>query len=152
MTQDAPRSPCRTHEKLLLKLASTYNRQVFNNQVPFNLLPIKFQYVHPSSILPHQCLTRHRLEALLLDLSLSRGDGRLRVRVDKAAALLAVLELSTLSGADTDGSGVDLGAAGGVAVGVGDAATSGELRVLAVANSVGARDVGGQGKGRGGDY
>lgn len=91
------------------------------------------------------------LKALLRDLSLSGGDGRIRVGVDEATALLAVLELGTLSRADADSGGIDLGAAGRVAVGVSDTATGGELLVLAVANSVCARDVRGQGKGRGGD-
>lgn len=91
------------------------------------------------------------LETLLRDLSLSSGDGRIGVGVDKAAALLAVLELGTLSRADTNVGGVDLGAAGRVAVVISDAAAGRELRVLAVANVLGTGVVGSQGEGRDGD-
>lgn len=123
----------------------------------------------------------NRLEALLGDLSLSSSDGGSWVGVDEAAALLAVLELSTLSGADTNVGGVDLGAAlvpnawsvavqkvivrslskcqkgvlrasySRVAVVVSDTSTGGELGVLAVTDILGTSVVGGQGEGGGDD-
>lgn len=94
---------------------------------------------------------RHRSEALLGDLVLRGGDGGGGVGVGEAAALLPVLELGALGRADADGGGVDLGAAGGPAVVVGDAAARGELGVLAVADVLGAGVVGGQGEGGDGD-
>lgn len=91
------------------------------------------------------------LETLLRDLSLGGGDGGVGVGVDEAAAQLSVLELGALGGADADAAGTDLGAAGRVAVVVGDAAARGELGVLAVADVLGAGVVGGEGEGGDGD-
>lgn len=71
------------------------------------------------------------LETLLLDLGLGVGNVLGRVGVVEAAAGLAVLELGTDAGADTGSlAGARGGAAGAaalLAVGVGDAATGGEL-------------------------
>lgn len=100
----------------------------------------------------HPQLLIDLLKTLLLDLSLSSGDGRSGIGVDKAAALLAVLELSTLSRADANVGRVDLGAAGRVAIVISDASTGGELGVLAVADVLGTSVVGSQGKGRDGDW
>lgn len=91
------------------------------------------------------------LESLLLDLSLSSSDGSSRVGVNKAAALLAVLELCALGGADANTAGVDLGAARAAAVRVGDAAACGELLGLAVADILGTGVVGSQSEDRDGD-
>ena len=99
--------------------------------------------MHPVSL---RCL-----EALLLDLLLGRGDGLGRGGVLEAAALLAVLVAGGGGGADAHARGVDLGAAGAAAVGVGDAAARRELSGLAVADVLGSGVVGGQGKGGDGD-
>lgn len=76
---------------------------------------IEFSLIYDSmTCLDPFSLSRHpsrRLETLLLDLSLSSSDGRVSIGVNKAAALLAILELSTLGRADADTGGVDLGAA-----------------------------------------
>lgn len=66
--------------------------------------------VHIPYPIPRLKILDDLLKALLLDLRLSSGNSRSGVRVDKAAALLAVLELSTLSRADANGGRVDLGA------------------------------------------
>lgn len=93
-----------------------------------------------------------RLETLLRNLSLGSSDGSSRVRVDKAAALLAVLQSSRLGGADADVGGVDLGAARRRAVGVSDATAGDELRAVTGSDVLGAGVVGGQSQGGGGDY
>ena len=92
------------------------------------------------------------LEALDLDLALGGGDGGRAVGVDEAAALLVVLEGGGDGRADALGLAV-VGAAGRLAaVVVGDAAAGDELAVLAVADVLGASDVGlDQGEGRDGD-
>lgn len=95
--------------------------------------------------------TTRCLETLLRDLGLRGGDGGVGVGVDEAAAQLPVLELGALGGADADTAGTDLGAAGRVAVVVGDAAACGELGVLAVPDVLGAGVVGGEGEGGDGD-
>lgn len=93
--------------------------------------------------------SRTRLETLLLYLGLGRSDGSSSVRVIKATALLAVLELRALGGADTHTAGVDLGAACTAAVCVRDTAASGELLGLAVSDVLCTSVVGSQGKGGG---
>lgn len=92
------------------------------------------------------------LETLLLDLSLSSGNSRVGVGVREATALLAVLGGGALGTADAHAARVDLGAALGVAVGVGDAPARGELGVLAVADVPGTGVVGGQGQSGDGDW
>lgn len=71
-------------------------------------------------------------KALLLHLSLSRGDGSSSVRVVKPTALLAVLELGALGGADTHTAGVDLSAACTATVRVGNTPAGGELLAYSV--------------------
>jgi len=107
---------------------------------------------HPSSSFPPTPRTPG-LEALDLDLALGGGDGGLGVRVGEAAAELVVLEGGGDGRADTLALAV-VGTAGLLAaVVVGDAAARDELLVLAVADVLGAGDVGlDEGEGRDGDW
>jgi hypothetical protein len=89
------------------------------------------------------------LEPLLLNLRLRRRNGLGRVRIDKAAARLAVLVRSRLGRADAHVGGTNVRAAGRLAVGVADAAASSELLACCVANIARTGVVGGQGKGGG---
>lgn len=95
--------------------------------------------------------SRACLKALFLYLSLSRSDGGSRVRVIKTTALLAVLELSALGGADANSAGVDLGAACTATVRIGDTSAGGELLALAVPDVLCTGIVGSQGKSGDGD-
>lgn len=99
----------------------------------------------------HALVKETPLEALLLDLGLGIGDRSVGVGVDEAAAELAVLGGGSLGGADSEPGGGDLGAAGGLAVGVVDAAAGDELGAVAGTDTLGAGVVGGQGEGRDGD-
>lgn len=100
----------------------------------------------------HAIVTDTPLEALLLDLGLGSSDRSVGVGVDKAAAELAVLGRGGLGGADAEPRGGDLGAAGGLAVGVVDAAAGGELGAVTSTDALGAGVVGSQGEGRDGDW
>ena len=82
-----------------------------------------------------------RLETLLRDLSLGRGDGLGGVGVDEATALLAILELGPDARADAGALAV-VGAATLLAVGVVDAASGRELASVAVADVACSRGVG----------
>lgn len=99
----------------------------------------------------HALITDNPLETLLLDLGLGSSDRRVGVGVDEAAAELAILGGGGLGGADSEPGGGDLGAAGGLAIGVVDAAAGGELGAVAGTDTLGAGVVGGQGEGRDGD-
>lgn len=102
---------------------------------------------------PQACThNKHPLETLLLDLGLGSSDSSVGVGVDEAAAELAVLGGGGLGGADAEPGGGDLGAAGGLAVGVVDAAAGGELGAVTGSDALGAGVVGGQGEGRDGDW
>lgn len=92
------------------------------------------------------------LEALLLDLFLSGGDGCIGGGVDETTALLAILQRGRLGGADALSGVLDLGAACGGAVRVGDTAAGDELRAVAGADVARASIVGGQSHGGGGDW
>ncbi len=81
------------------------------------------------------------LETLLRNLRLGLRNRRLGVGVDKVAAVLAVLELGGLGGADANVARV--GAAPRGAVGVVDAPARDELGAVARADVLGARVVGG---------
>ena len=96
---------------------------------------------------PRTCLD---LEPLLLDLRLGGSNRLRRVGIDKVAAVLAVLELGGLGGADADAARV--GAAPGTAVGVVHAPARDELTAVARADVLGARVVGRDGHGGEGDW
>lgn len=66
-------------------------------------------------------------KSLFLHLLLSCGDGGVGVGINKAAALLAVLQRGCLGAADARGCVFNFGTAGRVAIGVGDAPASDEL-------------------------
>jgi hypothetical protein len=89
------------------------------------------------------------LETLLLNLSLSSRNGSIRIRVLESTSILAGLERGRFSTADADA--VQIGAAGGAAVCVGDTSASDELGAVARADIGGAGNVGlelGEGEGR----
>lgn len=90
-------------------------------------------------------------ESLLLGLSLGSGDGNIGSRVNEATTLLAVLLGGGDSGADTDGGGIDLGAARSLAVSVVDASAGDELGAVAGSDVLGSSVVGSEGRGGGGD-
>lgn len=69
----------------------------------------------------------------------------------EATAQFAILGGGSLCGADSEARLGDLGAAGGLAVGVVDAATGSELGAVSGADALGTGVVGGQGKSGDGD-
>jgi hypothetical protein len=89
------------------------------------------------------------LESLLLNLGLCGSDSRLGIRVIETASILASLESSSLTRADTDA--IQISAASRVAVSVAYATASDELRTIAKADVGGSGVVDfelGEGKGR----
>lgn len=112
-----------------------------------------FPSMSSSPIIIQACThNRHPLETLLLDLGLGSRDSSVGVGVDEAAAELAVLGGGGLGGADAEPGSGDLGAAGGLAVGVVDAAAGGELGAVTGSDALGAGVVGGQGEGGNGNW
>ena len=89
-------------------------------------------------------ILKRNLETLLLHLLLGSSNSGVGIGVLETATLLAVLERGGLGGADALALAV-VGAAGRVAVGVGDAAAGDELVTLAVADVLGSGVVGGHG-------
>ena len=125
----SPRNPCLNHPVPVLPRASTGLTH-----------PIQTSPTHPTS----PCL-----EPLLLHLRLGGRNGRSGVGVDKAAAVLAVLELGGLGRADADAARVSAAAA--AAVGVVDAPARDELAAVAGADVLGAGVVGRDRRGGEGD-
>lgn len=85
------------------------------------------------------------LEALLLDLCLGRRDGGGGVRVREATALLAVLQRSSLGGADAL-TGTVVGTAGRAAVRIADASSRDELTAVSSPDVLSAGVVGCDGR------